>query len=552
MTHSKEATSTIIYAVMLILSAVFLITGVCAGDPATLLPGLRAIFTTPAILYTDFIAVGGLNAALFNAGLMGLFAWTLLKVSGYHATGSCFGAFFLSLGLGLFGKTALSVSPIIFGSWIYAKYKREAFSRVVLYALQGGALAPVVSLLIFGRGAAPSVSTWLLGALAGMTIGFFISPMAIYTRSIHRGYSLFNVAMATGFMGIAIYALFHSLILPEDHGISTLLSESRALFFTLFLVGIFLAFVVAGWLLNGRSFKNYGRLRWHTGLYVDFAYEFGIPNVLLNIGLVGFIMLIYFWLIGASFNGVTVGALLCTLCWTGIGTNTRTLIPILLGYGLASLLSGIPMNAIWLCTGVCLASGLAPISGRFGGLSGILAGAVHAFLMGITATMQGGLNLYNGGFAAGLTVILLYPILHTLVRHEYADDVETERHPGIVEELALDAAHIVEGVGEGITQGNAHDHRLSKVQETMLAIRNVLVILAGILFLLSLLRKGNIAAYSYILKFVAYSMGAGAYTSEILLLTDVFRKNPSLKTMLMPYTFGALYVILGISYLLRY
>ncbi len=551
MTHSKEATSTIIYAVMLALSAVFLIVGVCAGDLATLLPGLRAIFTTSALLYTDFTAVGGLNAGLVNAGLMGFFALTLMKLSGYHATGSSFGAFFLSLGLGIFGKTVLTVAPIAFGSWIYAMYKREAFSRVVLYAIQGGALAPVVSFLVFGRGVAPSASSLLLGAFAGMLIGFLIPPMATYSRGLHRGFSLFNVGMAAGLLGIAIYAIFRSLILSQDHYLNNIFSEDRKLFYLIFLGSIFLILVVVGWLLSGRSFVQYRRLRWHTGLDVDFAYEYGVSNVLINIGLVGSIMLVYFFLVGATFNGVTVGALICTLCWAGIGTNTRTILPLLLGYWATSLLTGIPLNTPWLCVGVCYASGLAPISGRFGGISGIFAGMLHAFLMGITASMQGGFNLYSGGFTAGLTAVLLYPILNNLVRHEYADNVEAQSHPGIVKELAMDAVHLLEGVGES-SDPRGHEHKATKAQEMMLGIRNILAVLAGVLFLLSMLRNGSLAVYAYDLKFAAYFMGAGAYIAEILLITDIFRKKTSLKTMLMPYIFGILYVILGLSYLLHY
>ena len=49
---------------------------------------------------------------------------------------------------------------------------------------------------------------------------------------------------------------------------------------------------------------------------------------------------------------------------------------------------------------------------------------------------------------------------------------------------------------------------------------------------------------------MAYILGAGAYGSEVIVLTYGWRKNPGLKEMLMPYMFGVLYVLLGFSYLL--
>ena len=84
----------------------------------------------------------------------------------------------------------------------------------------------------------------------------------------------------------------------------------------------------------------------------------------------------------------------------------------------------------------------------------------------------------------------------------------------------------------------------------MVTVRNIFVVIAGGLFILSMLHIEPIYHYWNILKFVAYILGAGAYGSEIIVLTDGWRKNPGLKEMFMPYMFGVLYVLLGFSYLL--
>ena len=54
---------------------------------------------------------------------------------------------------------------------------------------------------------------------------------------------------------------------------------------------------------------------------------------------------------------------------------------------------------------------LAPLSGRFGPLVGVVAGMLHLALVMRTASWHGGLNLYNNGFAGGLTATLIVSII---------------------------------------------------------------------------------------------------------------------------------------------
>ncbi len=85
---------------------------------------------------------------------------------------------------------------------------------------------------------------------------------------------------------------------------------------------------------------------------------------------------------------------------------------------------------------------------------------------------------------------------------------------------------------------------LSELNPHALRLRNLLAFLAAALFLLSLLSDYNHLP----IKAIAYIVGALAYFGEILLLTDFFRHKPARSEMFMPYLFGALYVVLGISY----
>ena len=99
--------------------------------------------------------------------------------------------------------------------------------------------------------------------------------------------------------------------------------------------------------------------------------------------------------------------------------------------------------------------------------------------------------------------------------------------------------------------GHVHDvpeteagQSLSELNPRTLFLRNLLAVVAALLFLLSLFSDNN----HLVFKSVAYIVGALAYFGEILMLTDCFRHKPSGSELFMPYLFGAMYVILGISY----
>ena len=61
--------------------------------------------------------------------------------------------------------------------------------------------------------------------------------------------------------------------------------------------------------------------------------------------------------------------------------------------------------------GVAFATGLCPIIGRYGVRAGIAAGFLCASMCTATRDLHGGLVLYNGGFTAGITALILLPIL---------------------------------------------------------------------------------------------------------------------------------------------
>lgn len=104
---------------------------------------------------------------------------------------------------------------------------------------------------------------------------------------------------------------------------------------------------------------------------------------------------------------------------------------------------------------------------------------------------------------------------------------------------------ILHDIEEVITEEDLIEHSQHKKSERVfLVIRNAFVLVAAVLFILSLFLH-HVPA----LKGIAYLFGAGAYVAELLMLTDCFRAKLHHEELFMVYCFGPLYVLMGISYL---
>ena len=83
----------------------------------------------------------------------------------------------------------------------------------------------------------------------------------------------------------------------------------------------------------------------------------------------------------------------------------------MIGYFLASRFGQDALNAQAIVVGLYFASGLAPVSGNYGIIAGIVAGMIHYCIVTSAPAIHGGFNLYNGGFTSCLTCFVLVPIL---------------------------------------------------------------------------------------------------------------------------------------------
>lgn len=148
-----------------------------------------------------------------------------------------------------------------------------------------------------------------------------------------------------------------------------------------------------------------------------------MPLCLINFGVYGFMVLAYMNLImllsdGVAFTGPTVGAIFAAMTFAAIGQHPKNTWSIFAGYGALSLfvtifcsLRGEAVRGLCLprgyINGVAFATGLAPMAGRYSWKVGIAAGIISASLCTSTAAVHGGFMLFNGGFTAGITALIL-------------------------------------------------------------------------------------------------------------------------------------------------
>lgn len=412
--YDEKSPGGLIFSTMILFSLVLILFGVVCGPPEQLLPGLWRIITERAVLITDSMMVGGMGAAFLNAGLVSLLSLVILHACKATISGITIAAVFLMAGFSLFGKDVWNILPILLGGWLYAKYKREPFSRYVYITLFGTALAPVVTEL-----AATGGDFYLLRLLipwaAGVLVGFILPAISVFTVRVHQGYNLYNVGFAAGLVGMVLASIFKSF--GYVFGTRLEWSTGKNLQLSVFLFILFGAMFLAGFLYNGKSLKNLARITRHSGRSVaDFVHHDGYPVVLMNMGLIGTLAMAYVLAAGGELNGPTVGGVLTVCGFGGFGKHIRNIVPVMLGVVISSFLMIWRLNDPAVLLAALFATGLAPIAGQFGWKWGVLAGAIHASVVLNVSFLHGGLNLYNNGFSAGLVCIVLVPLIEAMRR----------------------------------------------------------------------------------------------------------------------------------------
>jgi hypothetical protein len=418
----RELSQTGWLVLLIVYMLVPVIYGLLAEPWSSTWAGLRQILTSPGMLLSDYLEIGGLGAALVNAGLVGLAGVLLVRLNGVLLSGPTVAAIFTLAGFGLFGKNVWSIWPVMLGVALFGRVARRPFKSYILVALFGTALSPLVTHVAYSLDL-PVIPGIIAGVLAGVAVGFVLPALAVYMLRLHQGFNIYNVGLTCGFLGLFVKALLEAFGLATD----PLPHWSEAYSVTL---GNLLLVYVASMLVLGlllSRFLSGKRLRTRSGvrellgmralvkeagtLPTDLIERHGAGTTLINMGLVGLIGWGYIRLVGGTYNGPTLGGVLTMVGFAAFGKHVLNVLPVMLGvYGASWAMVWHPADAGPLLAAL-FSTTLAPLSGRFGPLVGLLAGAVHLTLVMRTAAWFGGLNLYNNGFAGGLTATLFVSLI---------------------------------------------------------------------------------------------------------------------------------------------
>lgn len=405
-----------LYTAGLIFSLFLVLLGLLLDDPRNILPGLYTILTSQDVLITDYIALAGPGAAFINSALVTLCTLFLKWVVNEPVNGSDLMDLGLMSGFALFGKNILNIWPIILGTWLFARLKREPFGKFVSVALLATSLSPLVSFAGLHDG-------WyypLIGLLVGIIVGFVAVPLSNYTYRIQNGMNLYNMGFACGLLAMVIVPLVQAFGFSPEKANYWATGYNLPLGIALAILCI--ALIVVGFVANGRdALKEYRHLLRSSGRSPsDFVRMFIPGAVLINMGVNGIVSAAIILLTGGDLNGPTVGCILTVIGFSAFGKHVRNILPIMCGVLLGSLVMHFSINDPAVQMAALLCTTLAPIAGCFGWPFGILAGFLHSALVLKAGSIAEGVNLYNNGFTGGLLAIVLYPIITSLVYHRRA------------------------------------------------------------------------------------------------------------------------------------
>lgn len=406
------------------LTITFMIASVLMPDREYILQGLMQIITHPCKAPTNYFAIGGYAATFLNMGLVSLcFLVLLLLYKEVPSYTTCFGVV-LTIGFSSWGINVVNMWPSVIGVMIYGLIRKNKSVSLINMMLFSTGIAPLMSELLLrypnNEVVGFNVVGIILAVLVGLVIAIFLQPGLVNSPKVHKGFDLYSAALPIGMTAFLLNACFYrtmGISVPGGYDASYL-AVSSTMIVNSFCVVVFGGSIVLA-LLMGVSCKDYLQVLQNKSTSDDNAL------FLFRFGMYGLFILGYYNLIGATFNSITFGIIFCMVCGFCIGAHPGNVWPIMLGYVLASYLFGLISNGIGsaftlvinaqaIVIGVCFASGLCPISSKYGWLYGCIAAMLHYIIVTTLPDLHGGFCLYNGGFTAALICILYIPVLENI------------------------------------------------------------------------------------------------------------------------------------------
>ena len=403
-------------SVVFILALIMIILAFIFNTPKEIFVGYKNILLSSSILTTDYIAIGTLGGALVNAASILILNLVILRLLNLRMSGLIYAALYMILGFSFFGKNILNSLPIYIGIYLYAFLNKIPVKNLVISLLFSSGISPLVSYLIFGFDLAYYISI-PLGIGAGIVAGLMVPAISSHTIKFHQGYNLFNVGFSLGIISLAFNGVLRAFNLRASE--ISILSNDHNLFLYLFVAILALVLLIAGIILNPKSFKMIPDLYKRSGRLVsDYIRDYGVSIVMINQASLLTFEIIICLIFKIELNGAIFGTILAVSGFAGAGLHLKNTSFVMLGAILMCLVTKTNITSTSIIIGILFSAGVAPIAGRYGIVAGIIAGMLHIAILPLCRSFQGGYDLYNNGFCAGFVACILIAIIEAFKKED--------------------------------------------------------------------------------------------------------------------------------------
>ena len=392
------------------LSVMLMLLAFVIESPQSLVSGMMTILVSPSQLFTDYMEIASVGSTLLNVAIMlGISIYSYKKLE-IPLNGTVIGSLGMLAGFSFFGKNLFNSIPFMIGVWIYTKVTKQNYRNYVIVGLFGSALGPLISFLAFS-GVLPQGWSVLIAYALGIFIGFILPQLSTQFLGFHQGFSLYNVGFTAGIIGMVVLGFMNAFGIEVETRI--LASTQSPLILYQLLIGFCVILIVTSFYLHFKKKEKYHfklLLKLSGRLPSDFVEMTNLATVTLNMSIIGFILLGYVLMNGGQLNGPIVGSIIGVMSFGAFGNQVKNTVPVLVGIMIGSYLTGVEPTSTSALIAAIFGTTLAPVSGYYGPLAGMIAGFVHITLVSHVVVMHGGLNLYNNGFAGGFVAAVLVPI----------------------------------------------------------------------------------------------------------------------------------------------
>jgi hypothetical protein len=416
----------------------YIIFGICVSfagiafavdTPAQIAEGLVKITTSRSVLITDYTELAGLGAALINSAVLTFVNLLLLITHKRKPNGRIIAALFLTIGFSLFGKNIFNAIPLVLGVRLYAKFHNIKFSELIVPAMLSATISPLVSEIAF-YGNYTSPAKMIAAIVAGLFAGFIFPLIAETVKRVHNNYCLYNGGIAGGFIATFFVGFMRMLgfeITPEFFW-GTAHSTSMAIIAysiagVLIIVGLVIGKVthtLSGFkkLMNEKDPED-----------CDFFIKYGDATAYINIGIMCIMSTSAMLFLGVPINGPVLGGIFTISGFAAAGKHLKNTLPILIGSIAATQINMYESNVAQDSLAILFSTGLAPMAGKYGWKWGVVIGVFHVSVAIFIGQLNGGLNLYNNGFAGSFVALTLAPLIvffrrlfHFVPKHHGGDE----------------------------------------------------------------------------------------------------------------------------------